>query len=101
MKLFDYTRTSLKTYFTCLSLVLIFVFFADNMSIAQTDSVNQINDSTLIDVAKIRLQQSCYKEIFFTVTAPNQVRNEEIPLLPFKPIPFSKNNVSVPASFIE
>ena len=101
MKLFDYTWISSKRQVRYFCLVTLFFLSLPNISNSQTGSATQLNDSTLIDVAKIRLQQIFYKEIFFTLADHNQVKDEDILSLPFKPIPFSKNKVGVPPSFIE
>ena len=101
MKLFDNTWTSPKTYFLYVCLLTLYYLFLPNISGAQTDSARQVNDSTLIDVAKIRLQQSFYKEIFYTLSARDQVNDQDIPSLEFKRFPFSKNKVAVPPSFVE
>lgn len=68
---------------------------------AQTDSLDEVKDSTIIDIAKIRFQKTLSKEIFFTASSPHQVRDAQIPSLHFEPAPFSKNNTSVSPSFIE
>ncbi|HET9276968.1 MAG TPA: sensor histidine kinase [Flavitalea sp.] len=101
MKLFDDTWTSSKKYFSYFCLATIYSLSFPKISGAQTDSVRQVNDSTLIDVAKIRLQQTFYKEIFYTLSARDQVKDEDIPSLEFKRLPFSKNKVAVPPSFVE
>ena len=101
MKLFDYTWISSKRQVPYFCLVTLFFLSLPNISNSQTGSATQLNDSTLIDVAKIRLQQIFYKEIFFTLADHNQVKDEDILSLPFKPIKFYKNKVGVPPSFIE
>jgi two-component system, NarL family, sensor histidine kinase DesK len=71
------------------------------MLLAQNNSSRQLNDSTLIDVAKTRFQNIISKEVYYTVSSNKQVRDEDIPSLPFKPSPFSRYKSSVPASFME
>lgn len=101
MKLFHYTCSLVKQYFAYFCLVTIAFLSGSGYLIAQTDSVNQLNDSTLIDVAKVRFQKILYKEVLLTVSSDRTIKDESIPLLPFKPAPFSKNNISVPPAFIE
>jgi len=67
---------------------------------AQTDSSQPDKDSTIIDVAKIRFQKTFYKEILFATSA-NQIKDKDIPMLPFRNGLFSKSNTSVSPSIIE
>ena len=101
MNFLDHTWTSLKICFCNFCLVTFYVFAVPSISTAQTDGSRHLNDSTLIDVAKIRLQQTFYKEIYYSISERGEIKDEDIPSLQFKPIPFSKNNVGVPPAFIE
>jgi signal transduction histidine kinase len=75
-----------------------------NRAIAQGDSLSatiHLTDSTLIDVTKIRFQQTFYKEVFFAVFPRRQLQDTDIPSIEFKPATFSRNRSSVSPSLIE
>jgi signal transduction histidine kinase len=77
------------------------LLFGSEYLIAQTDSLQQRNDSTIIDVAKVRFQKILYKEVQIAVSSDRAMKDESIHSLPFKPAPFSKNNISIPPAFVE
>jgi signal transduction histidine kinase len=101
MKLFYYNGTSIKIYCSYFCLVIITFLSVTNILFAQTDSISYPNDSSLVDIAKVRFQKTLYKEILFAVSDSHQKKDGDIPLLVFEPGTFSKNNFSVPPSFME
>lgn len=101
MNLFYHTLAFAKSLLHNLCVVFIAFLSSSSFLFAQADSVTAINDTTLIDVAKIRLQETRYKEIFYTTTQNQGINKDQIPYLPYQPIPFSKNRTSVPPAFME
>lgn len=101
MKFFYHTSASIKTFFSNLFVLLIVSLSTSSLLRAQTDSVSLLNDTTRIDVAKIRLQEIHYKKIFYTTTAIKGVNDNQIPHLPFERVPFARNRTSVPPALME
>lgn len=101
MKLFLYKRVAVKTWFLYSCLATIAFLSGTGSSIAQTGVEYELNDTTLIDVAKVRFQQAYFKQISYALSSNKKLADKDIPVLPFKPLPFSKNKTSVPPNFID
>src|SRR5688500_2327892 len=87
MILFHHTCSLVKRYSACVCLMTMILLFGSEYLIAQTDSLHQPNDSTVIDVAKVRFQKILYKEVQIAVSSDRVMKNESIYSLPFKPAP--------------
>lgn len=101
MNLIHYTSSLVKQYPAILCVMMFVFLLGSNPLIGQTDSLPTPNDSTLIDVAKVRFQKILYQEVEFAASSHTAMKHDSIPFLPFKPAPFSKNNISIPPAFIE
>jgi len=102
MRLNNYSCTLVKAPFAYFFFVILVFFSGSSMQLmAQRDSLIPDNDSTIIDVAKIRFQKILYDNVLFAESVNHQVKDADIPSLPFRAAPFSKNKSNVNPSFIE
>ena len=68
---------------------------------AQTDSLSDRNDSTIVDVAKLRFQKTLYHEIFYAVSSDGSISDRDIPTLPYQLLAEKPNVSTVPPSYVE
>ena len=101
MNRFHHTCSFLNPLFTVSCVMMILFLLGNNRLIAQTDSQHPLNDSTLIDVAKVRFQRILYTEVQLALSSDRTLKETAIPALQFETAPFSKNNISIPPPYIE
>jgi signal transduction histidine kinase len=82
-------------------LILLFLSVFSTITFAQQNPLIGYHHSTLIDANKIRFQQVLYQQCFFASTGRQQVKEMDIPSLPFKPAPFGKSRSNVSPALIE